>query len=115
MIPSTKALDRAFPGKGRAMRALLSSADAVYAHPATLALQRECYHAPTLAHCRMVALDAVAETYGIEHVRQGHNARSPAFDYLNTGETYALTLVRYSDGRYRVASFGGIVERGRYD
>ena len=112
MIPSTQALDRAFPGKGRALRALLSSADAVYAHPAVIELQSKCHHAPTLAHCRMTALDAVAETYGIEHVHQGHNARSLAFDYLNTGDTYALTLVRYSDGRYRVASIGDIVERG---
>jgi hypothetical protein len=63
----------------------------------------------------MVALDATAETFGVEYVPAGHNARSPGFEYLNTGDTYAPTIIRLDTGRYIVSSWGDIVERGNYD
>ena len=67
-LPSVKTLDRAFPGKGRKLRTLLELAAAVREHPAAVKLAAECYHPPGLHYMRMVALDAVAETYGVETV-----------------------------------------------
>ena len=118
-LPSIKTLDRAFPGKGKALRTLLTSSAAVRAHPAAQALEAQCYNPPGLAYLRMTALDAAAGTYGIEAVwREGESASdctsTPAFEYLNTGDTYAPTIVRRAGGRYQVASWGDIVEKGGY-
>lgn len=52
-------------------------------------------------------------TFGVEHVSAGQNKRSPAIDYLNTGDLYDLTLVRTND-RYRIACVGDMIERGNY-
>jgi hypothetical protein len=54
------------------------------------------------------------ETMGVEHIPQGHSQRSPAIDYLNTGDPYTLTVL-YVNGRFRAGCWGDIVERGRYD
>ena len=114
-LPSIKTLDRAFPGKGRELRKLLESPAAVRAHPAAVRRDRECYNPPALHDLRLHALNDVAECYGVEYVAPGNNARSPGFEYLNTGDTYAATIIRLNSGRYIVSSWGDIVERGHYD
>lgn len=53
-------------------------------------------------------------TFGVEHIAAGSNAKSPAIDYLNTGDSYDLTLL-YVRGRFRVGCWGDIVERGNYE
>ncbi len=122
-IPSVKTLERAFPGKGKILRRLLASAAAVREHPAAVALAAQCYNPPTLGHMRLYALDREAGTYGVEAV---YTARKPdgetingvygcpAFEYLNTGDVYAATIVRAANGRYRVTDIGSIIERGNY-
>jgi hypothetical protein len=50
-------------------------------------------------------------TFGVEHIRAGHNRRSPAVEYLNSGDTYDLTLL-HINGRFSVGCWGDIVERG---
>lgn len=52
-------------------------------------------------------------TFGVEHTPAGNNRRSPAFDYLNTGDSYELTLI-FINGRFRVGCWGDLVERGSY-
>ena len=97
-LPSVKTLDRAFPGHGKALRLLLESQAAVDAHPAVVAWERECYHRPG-AHDRLMwALNAEAGTCGVEFIPRGRGARSPAFEYLNTGDTYTLTICRPVSG-----------------
>jgi hypothetical protein len=114
MLPSIKTLDRAFPGKGKALRALLESAKLVREHPAAIERERTAYHPHALATLRMEALNSTAECYGVEYVPRGANARSHGFEYLNTGETYAPTIVRFDNGRYAVSDIGSIIERGNY-
>ena len=114
-LPSIKTLESAFPGRGATMRRLLESAQAVREHSAAQELERKCYHAPGLAYMRLTALDAEAGTFGIECIyRAGTSPNEPAFEYLNTGDSYATTLIRWSNGRYQVASWGDIVERENY-
>lgn len=112
-IPSVKTLESAFPGKGKVLRKLLTNNDAVYEHPGSLARVKECYHLPRLADLRMHAINAELECFGVEYVKG--NRRSLSFEYCNTGDTYALTIVRFEGGIYRVTSWGDIVERGNYD
>lgn len=77
-----------------------------------------CYHRPTVQELRLHAANVLLGTHGVEHVPAGRGRRSPAFDYCNTGDAYAPTLIRYADGRrrrYVVASWGDLVERGQYE
>ncbi len=114
-LPSVRTLESSFPGKGRVLRTLLESPAAVRAHPAAVALSQKCYGRPTLAHMRMTALNAELGFHGIEYVRPGRGSRSPGFEYLNAGDPYVTTIVRFSDGRYRVTDIGSIIERGNYE
>ncbi len=114
-LPSIRKLEEAFPGMGRTLRTLLEAPAAVRAHPAAVSLADACYHAPGLAQMRLAALNAELEFYGVEYVRPGRGSRSPGFEYLNTGDMYAPTIVRFSDGRYRVSDIGSIIERGNYE
>ena len=66
----------------------------------------ECYHTPTVSDVRMHVLDALAGTHGVE----SFDTRAGWCDYLNAGDTYAPTLVRFK-GRYRVTTWGDIAER----
>jgi len=113
--PSVKTLERAFPGKGETLRKLLTDNDAVNAHPAAIALVKRCYNRPTMSHMRMTALDAELETYGVEFVRGNGTRNTQSFEYCNTEETYATTIIRMQSGQYRVGNWGDIVERGNYE
>ena len=118
--PSIKTLDRAFPGKGKALRLLLDSASAVRLHPAAIARDSAAYNPHTIGTLRLEALNAVAETYGVEYCNRADNPMDrmdwhPTFEYLNTGDSYTPTIIRFANGRYIVADVGSIVERGGYD
>lgn len=52
-------------------------------------------------------------TFGVGHIAEGSNRRSPSIEYLNTGDPYELTVL-YINGRFRVGCWGDIVERGNY-
>lgn len=113
-IPSQKTLEAAFPGKGKALRVLLTSEQAVRNHPAAIARDRAAFHPHALSTLRLEALNAELNTHGVEFVPAGRGRKSPAFSYLNTGDTYATTILRVN-GRYRVGCWGDIVERGNYE
>lgn len=72
------------------------------------------YHDGRHRYSRLRAIDKVLKTYGVEHIEHGHNTKSPAIDYCNTGDTYDTTVLKVN-GRFRVGSWGDIVERGNYD
>ena len=112
-VPSLKTLETAFPGKGKTLRRLLTSETAVREHPAAIARDRAAYHPHALSTLRLEALNAVLETYGVEFIPAGHDAKSPAIEYCNAGDSYAVTILRVN-GRYRVGCWADFVERGNY-
>lgn len=120
-LPSVRTLERAFPGKGKQLRkALEATRSELAAHPAGAARIAECYHPPKTYDVRMHVLDAIAETHGVEYAspRNDSFCSPKGFEYLNTGDTYAPTIIRFCEtGRYRVASWGDVVEAspGRYE
>ena len=119
-FPSTASLDKAFPGKGAAVRAALlrkpvADAEALArdGFPVTAAWVRQCYHPPGGAAIRMSCANEAAGTYGVEalHETGADDWRAGPFaEYLNTGDTYDLTLVRFRSGAYRMRSWGDVVE-----
>lgn len=63
---------------------------------------------------RLQRIDAVLRTFGVEHTPRGHNKKSPAIHFCNTGDTYATTVMKVR-GRFVVGCWGDIVERGNYE
>lgn len=59
-------------------------------------------------------IDSVLGTFGVEYIPRGHNAKSPAISYCNTGDTYQTTIMLIN-GRFVIGAWGDIVERGNYD
>lgn len=53
-------------------------------------------------------------TFGVEYIAAGKNKKSPEITYLNTGETYELTILVVRN-RFIIGSWGDIVERGNYE
>lgn len=81
----------------------------------TCGMHRGQYHNPPSFHeLKMSMADELCETCGVEYIPHGHNDKSPAIEYCNAGDTYTTTLL-FVNGRYRVGSWGDIVERGHYD
>ena len=112
--PSIKTLRQAFPESNAAtLRKLLDSAEVVRNHPAAIALDSACLNPPTLAMMRLAALDDEIKGYGVEYVSGIGSSQS--FEYINMGDTYATTIVRFNNGRYCVADIGSIIERGNYE
>jgi hypothetical protein len=72
------------------------------------------YHDGRCRPSRIKAIDRLIGTHGVEYVPRGRTQRSPAFHYCNTGDSYAATIVKIGD-RFRVASWGDLVERGTYE
>ena len=107
-LPSIKTLGAVFGDKAREARAILGMTRAqLEALPAGAARVRECFHPPKTYDLRMSCLDALGASYGVEGFETRHGA---VCHYLNTGDAYAPTIVRFN-GRYRVASWGDIAER----
>jgi len=107
-LPSVRTLSEVFGDKAKQARAILEmSRRELEALPAGAARVAECYNPPATSDLRLTCLDALAGTHGVEsfECRDGSLC-----DYLNAGDTYAATLVRFR-GRYRVTCWGDIAER----
>jgi hypothetical protein len=114
MLPSVKTLEKAFPGCGKELRKVLEMKRSQLAqHPAGAARIAGCYYDVNTHDLRMYVLNSVAETCGVEYIAHKEDTYTEAygFDYLNVGDPYTPTIIRFSDGRYRVACYGDIVER----
>lgn len=113
-LPSVRTLESAFPGRGRALRRILECNRTAREHPAAVARRAECFHAPSLLDQRLHALNAEAETYGVEYIAHRDDSCRDTFglEYLNTGDTYTPTLMfDHARGSWRVTSWGDVVER----
>ena len=117
-LPSIKTLNFAFPGLGKDLRrALELSRKELKEHPAGEKRAEECYHPPATYDIRLHVLDAIAKTHGVEYIAHNDDTMgaSKGFDYLNVGDPYIPTIIRYREtGRYVVACYGDIVEKRNY-
>lgn len=109
--PSTKTL-QTLPDvdadKARALKALLTARRCdLESHSAGAARVAACWSAPATSDLRLHCLDAELGTYGVEAF---HTDRGELVEYLNAGDTYAPTIIRFR-GAYRVACWGDIAER----
>jgi hypothetical protein len=80
---------------------------------AAMRLERQCFNPPSQHYLAMTALDALLGTHGVEYIGEVDMRDGPPVEYLNTGDTYAPTLIWYRD-RVRpwdVQSWGDVAER----
>src|SRR5688572_26207947 len=60
-------------------------------------LERQCYNPPGHHYLLMTALDDLLGTCGVEHIGEVNMHDGPPVEYLNTGDSYALTLMWFRD------------------
>lgn len=74
-----------------------------------------CFNVPELQEVKMAELNELLGFYGVESVSYKFNRKYDnevySFDYLNGGDTYSTTLIRFPGGRYIISSWGDEVER----
>ena len=105
--PSIKSLKTLFGENAPRAKALLRmNREQLLRTPVGAARVAECYHAPSTQDIRMQCLDALGNFYGVE----GFDTKKGECLYLNAGDTYATTLVRFN-GAYRITCWGYIAER----
>lgn len=104
--PSVKTLSAVFGNPKEAKRIFRMTRAELCDLPAGAARAKECHNPPPTYDLRMTCLDALdGGLYGVESISVGDEYA----DYLNTGETYAATVI-YWRGNYRVQSIGDFVE-----
>lgn len=84
--------------------------------PKTCEWLEQCYHKPLRVEVKLLMLDELLDTCGVEpisderfHVDRYHG--SIVASYLNTGDTYATTILRdHIDYVWRMTSYGDFIE-----
>ncbi len=72
----------------------------------------QCHNPPKSQELKMSALNELLGCYGVEAIGDFNNYPPVChFEYLNTGDTYSATIIRFPGGRYVVSSWGDEVER----
>jgi len=105
--PSISALKTLFGENAPRAKALLRmNREQLLRTPIGKARAAECYNPPSTQDIRMECLNALGNFYGVE----GLDTKKGECLYLNAGDTYTPTLVRFN-GVYRIATWGDIAER----
>ena len=117
-IPTVKSLREIAGDRAKELRKVLeitkrSDLEAILdKYHATKGWYNGCYHLMPLHIAKLSIADEILGTSGVEYIES--DSSKPSFDYCNTGDTYAPTLIRFTTGTYRVGYWGDIVERGGY-
>lgn len=95
-----KLVDEHVPGTSKYVRSMHSDPYRMHMWRVTVALH---------------AMNEVMGTYGVEALGPDvHGYNAPPYEYLNTGDTYATTLIyRRRDNSLNIGSWGDIVEHHR--
>lgn len=107
-IPTIKSLVPVFGDKAKQARKILEmDGKQLRAEFEADGMMQGYYNPPSKKEMRMLLLDKLAETFGVEAIALGNGE---IVDYLNSGDTYTPTLVFWR-GNYSVKDWGTLVER----
>lgn len=79
--------------------------------------KNQCYNTPADYLLKLYALNELLELFGVEAIEnKGIYINSYfgnfTYDYLNTGDTYALTIIRCNKtGKFFISSWGNVAEQ----
>ena len=110
LTPSIKALDGLTADRelSKVLKQLLTASRAeLEATPAGEERIRECWTPPKTSDLRLTCLNAALGAYGVEAFQ---TRKGELVEYLNMGDTYAPTIVRFR-GNYRIACWGDFAEK----
>ena len=99
----TKLVDNFGKEKAEKIRSVLDNPESVLEYPTARAYYNACHHKPKTSELLMYAFNEILEGYGIEGITNPENMND-GFDYVNMGDTYAITITRRNG--YRVESYG---------
>jgi hypothetical protein len=105
--PSAKALAAVFTDAAEAKRIISMDYAELRKLPAAQSRIGECFNPPSKYDVRMHCLNAIEP--GLHGLEAMACVTGEYADYLNTGDTYAPTLI-YWRGNYRVQSVGDFIE-----
>jgi hypothetical protein len=75
-------------------------------------LEQQCHCPPGYHRLKMVALDDLLGTFGVEHLGEVDTRLGPTLEYLNVGDCYTLTLTwSRGTGQYRIECYADAIER----
>lgn len=81
-------------------------ADPLLVSQAARDLHWRCHNPPSHHYLLMTALNDLLGTHGVEYIGSAHTTNGPPVEYLNTGDTYAATVVYYRDsGKFKVQGY----------
>ena len=105
--PSIRTLSEVFDDPKAAKKVLRMTRAQMLATAAGRARGRQCYNSPSTADICMHVLDSLDPgLFGVESIEMVNGEYA---DYLNTGDSYAGTVILWR-GNYRVQSVGDFVE-----
>lgn len=111
-IPTRDVFDAVFASQAHdvdaAYQVLTGESDPCEVSESTRKWERKCFHRPNLQELALHAIDALVGTSGVEAIYHD-DWGDPTFEYLNTGDTYAATLL-VSDGDAVIGCWGDVVE-----
>ena len=111
-VPSVKTLTEVFGENARKARAYLKGELDPDENENVAEWIRHCWHEPPWIDKVMEVLNELAETFGVEAIFRESDDSWPTFLYLNTGDTYAPTLIFNCEKlTIYVSSWGDVVER----
>ncbi len=109
-----KGLQSEFPNHARSVAYILSIGrdEIMRLWPS---LFRGFFNPPSLGQARMMVIDKVIGGFGVEAVHADDGGLfgqgSVALEYVNMGDPYVPTILRWRGGRYEVGCWGDAVER----
>lgn len=106
-LPSVKTLSEVFNDAKQARKIMEMPRAELSTTDAGARRLRECFHPPKTYDLRLHVLNSIE--FGLHGVESIESTGGEYADYLNTGDTYAPTLI-YWRGKYRVQSIGDFVE-----
>lgn len=113
-LPSVKTLSRVAGDRAKELRELLERKRKTRDYRSVQDWERQCYNKPRYGERLMYAINEILNGYGVECLtREGEIA--PEYEYINMGDTYALTILRHVETeRVIVSTMGDIAERHNY-
>jgi len=110
MTPSIKTLEKAFPGKGKDLRALLDGSKDPIEYSNVADWVAKCHHDPSRIEQTICAVDQVIDGFGTLAIF-GDRVYRPDMEYVDMGDSYTTTIIYdYIDDRYMVTSYGDWIE-----
>lgn len=110
----TAAVRKAWPDRADQILMIIRGTRAhARTYPSAKRRDDQSYHPHDTYLLKLDALSDVLGGFGAEGVPEGR--RSPAFDYVNMGDTYRTTILYIVDRAvWRVGTWGAVVEEGNY-